>query len=91
MSESKLHKPQRIVLQAPRFGRSKKRLPTAAQLEVDEAVKGIAKGPLSGEPKTQQQLLLASLFNSKRNIVGMLDVGPHENFCRELQKYLGAR
>lgn len=68
-------------------------------------MKGIAKDPLSGEPKTgtlkgvrvvkfkvsQQQLLLASLFNSKRNIVGMLDVGPHENFCRELQKYLGAR
>lgn len=105
MSESKLHKPQRIVLQAPRFGRSKKRLPTAAQLEVDEAVKGIAKDPLSGEPKTgtlkgvrvvkfkvsQQQLLLAYQFNSRRNIVEMLDVGPHENFYRELQKYLGAR
>jgi hypothetical protein len=105
MSESKPHRSQRIVLQAPRFGKAKKRLPAAAQLEVDEAVKRIVKDPLSGEPKTgalqgvrvvkfkvsQLQLLLAYQFDPKRNVVEALDVGPHENFYRELQKYLGTR
>ncbi len=105
MTEPKPRKPQRTVLQAPRFGKSKKRLPAAAQLEVDEAVKGIVKDPLSGEPKTgalkgvrvvkfkvsQLQLLLAYQFDPKRNVMEVLDVGPHENFYRELQKYLGTR
>ncbi len=38
-----------------------------------------------------QQLLLAYHFDPKRNTVEVLDVGPHENFSRELQKYLDAR
>ena len=41
----------RTVVQAPRFGRSKKRLPAAAQRQIDEAVKGLLADPLSGEPK----------------------------------------
>ena len=95
----------RTVVQAPRFGRSKKRLPAAAQLQIDEAVKGVLADPLSGEPKIgalkgvkvikfnvgPQQLLLAYQFDTKRNLVEVLDVGPHENFYRELQKYLDAR
>ena len=95
----------RTVVQAPRFGRSKKRLPNAAQLQIDEAVKGLLADPLSGEPKTgalkgvrvikfkvgPQQLLLAYQFDAKRNVIEVLDVGPHENFYRELQKYLDAR
>lgn len=40
---------------------------------------------------SQQQMLLAYQFDSKRSIVEMLDVGPHETFYRELQKYLGTR
>ena len=97
--------PARAVLQAPRFGRAKKRLPSAAQLAVDDAVKGILADPLSGEPKVgalrgvrvvkfkvgAQQLLLAYQFESKRSMIEVLDVGPHENFYRELQKYLDAR
>ena len=95
----------RTVVQAPRFGRSKKRLPAAAQMQIDEAVKGLLADPLSGEPKTgalkgvrvikfkvgPQQLLLAYQFDAKRNMIEVLDVGPHENFYRELQKYLDAR
>ncbi len=95
----------RTVVQAPRFGRSKRRLPTAAQLQIDEAVKGLLADPLSGEPKTgalkdvrvikfkvgPQQLLLAYQVDAKRSIIEVLDVGPHENFYRELQKYLDAR
>jgi mRNA-degrading endonuclease RelE of RelBE toxin-antitoxin system len=93
------------VLQAPRLGRAKKRLPPKAQLAVDEAVKGVLTDPLSGEPKvgalkgvrvvkfkvSAQQLLLAYQFDVKRNLIGVLDVGPHENFYRELQKSLDAR
>ncbi len=37
------------------------------------------------------QLLLAYQFNSRRHVIELLDVGPHENFYRELQKYLDAR
>ncbi len=97
--------PTRTVVQAPRFGRSKKRLPASAQMQIDEAVKGLLADPLSGEPKVgalrgvrvikfkvgPQQLLLAYQFNTKRNMIEVLDVGPHENFYRELQKYLDAR
>lgn len=100
-----MSKPERTVVLAPRFGRMKKRLPAQAQLAADEAVRGILTGPLSGEPKTgalkgvrvtkfkvgQQQLLLAYQFDSKRNRIAILDVGPHEKFYRELQKYLDAR
>jgi hypothetical protein len=80
-------------------------LPAAAQLAVDEAVKGALAEPLSGEPKVgalkgvrvvkftvgPQQLLLAYQLDTRRNVVEVLDVGPHENFYRELQKYLDAR
>ena len=38
-----------------------------------------------------QQLLLAFQFDAKRNMIEVLDVGPHESFYRELQKYLDAR
>jgi mRNA-degrading endonuclease RelE of RelBE toxin-antitoxin system len=95
----------RTIVQAPRFGRSKKRLPAAAQLQIDEAVKGLLADPLSGEPKIgalkgvrvikfkvgRQQLLLAYQFDAKRKLIEVLDAGPHENFYRELQKYLDAR
>ncbi|MGH7320371.1 MAG: type II toxin-antitoxin system RelE/ParE family toxin [Candidatus Rokuibacteriota bacterium] len=95
----------RDLIQAPRFGRSKRRLPAVAQLAVDEAVRGVMTDPLSGEPKTgalkgvrvvkfkvgRQQVLLAYQFDTKANRVEVLDVGPHENFYRDLQKYLDAR
>ena len=80
--------PERSVTQAPRFARSKRRLPTAVQLAVDEAVRGLLQNPLAGEPKVgalrgvrvvtlkvgAQQLLLAYQF-------AVLDIG----------KYLDAR
>jgi hypothetical protein len=42
----------RTVIQVPRFGRSKSRLPAAAQLQIDEAAGSLLADPLSGEPKT---------------------------------------
>jgi len=100
-----LNQPERAVVQAPRFGKAKRRLPVTAQLEVDEAVKRVIADPLVGEPKVgalkgvrvvkfkvqTQQLLVAYQFDAKRNVIEVLDVGPHENFYRELQKYLDAR
>lgn len=96
---------QRVLIQAPRFARAKRSLPPAAQLAVDDAVRGVLADPLSGEPKTGAlkgvrvakfkvgplQLLLAYQFNARRNVVELLDVGPHENFYRDLQRYLDAR
>ena len=93
------------VIQAPRFAKAKRRLPVKAQLAADEAVKAILATPLSGDPKAgalrgvrvvkfkvgAQQLLLADQFDARRRLVEVLDVGPHENFYRELQKYLDAR
>ena len=97
--------PARQVLQAPRFVKSKRRLPPTAQVKVDDAVKGILRDPLSGEPKIGALkdvrvvkfkvgpllLLLAYQFDEKRDLIEVLDVGPHENFYRDLQKYLDAR
>jgi mRNA-degrading endonuclease RelE of RelBE toxin-antitoxin system len=98
-------KPGRVVLQAPRFGKAKRKLPATAQLEVDEAVKRVVADPLIGEPKVGAlrgvrvvkfkvetlQLLLAYQFDAKKNLIEALDVGPHENFYRELKDYLDAR
>lgn len=98
-------KPDRTPLQAPRFAKSKRKLPAAAQLAVDETVRSLLADPLAGEPKSgalkgvrvvkfkvgAQQLLLAYQFDEKRNVIEILDVGPHENFYRDLQKYLDER
>jgi hypothetical protein len=98
-------KSSRRVVQAPRFGKAKRRLNSAAQLAVDEAVKGIVADPLFGDAKTGAlkgvrvvkfkvgtlQLLLAYQFDSRQNVVEVLDVAPHENFYRGLQKYLDGR
>jgi hypothetical protein len=98
-------KPERSVIQAPRFGRAKRWLPAAAQEEVDNTVRSLMSNPLLGEQKSgalrdvrvvklkvgAQQLLLAYQFSAKTNVIEVLDVGPHENFYRELQKYLNAR
>jgi len=104
-SPSRPAKPQRRVLEAPRFAKSKRRLPPRDQLEIDEQVKQLAADPLVGEPKTgalkgvrvvkfrldAQVVLLAYQFDEKRNVIEVLDVAPHENFYRDLQRYLQAR
>ena len=95
-------KPARQVIQAPRFAKSKRRFPPEAQLSIDEVVRGIVGDPLAGEPKIgtlkgvrvvkfkigPTQLLLAYQLDAKKNVIEVLDVGPHENFYRDLQRYL---
>jgi len=98
-------KPPRSLIQMPRFERTKRRLPPAAQLATDGAIKQVLGDPLSGESKIGALrgmrvvkfkvgpllLLLAYKFDPRRNVVEAWAVGPHENFYRELQKYLDAR
>lgn len=98
-------KPPRQIIQAPRFAKSKRKLPPKAQLVVDDAVREVMDNPLLGEPKVgalrgvrihkfkvgSMQRLRAYQFNEKRNLIEVLDVGPHENFYRDLQRYLDAR
>ena len=99
------NRPERQVLQAPRFAKAKRRLPAQAQLAVDEAVLRVVTDPLAGEAKAGAlkgvrvvkfrvgalDLLLAYQFDAGRDRLDVLDVGPHENFYRDLQKYLGGR
>jgi ParE-like toxin of type II bacterial toxin-antitoxin system len=95
----------RTIEQSTRFGKAKRRMVPKAQLLLDEEVRKIAAAPLSGEPKMgalkgvrvvkfkvgPQQLLLAYEFNERRNVIELLDVGPHENFYKDLTDYLGDR
>ena len=98
-------KPQRSVEQSTRFGKAKRRLPPKSQLAVDAQVKKIVENPLAGAMKKGTlkgvrvlkfklgplQLLLAYEFNERRNVVEPLDVGPHENFYRDLESYMKGR
>lgn len=98
-------KPARAATALPRFLRSKRRLDDPVQEATDAEVKRLIDDPLRGEPKAgalagvrvvkfkvgPQQYLLAYRFTTKANVVEMLDVGVHENFYRDLQRYLEAR
>lgn len=98
-------RPERRVLATPRFLRSKRGLPDIAQKAVDDAVATLMQDPLTGQPKAgalkdvrvvkftveQQHYLLAYQFVSKTNVIEVLDVGPYENFYRDLGRYLESR
>ena len=97
--------PERTVRAVPRFLKSKRRFPEAVQEEIDAQVRSLIENPLHGEPKAGalkgvrvakfkinvRQYLLAYRFLAKPNVIELLDVGPHENFYRDLQQYLEAR
>ena len=105
MAETPKPKAPRTVVQAPRFGKAKGKMHAKAQLAVDEAVKQILAESVVGGAKTGPlkgvyvhkfkvgpvQLLLAYQFDERRNVVELLDVGPHENFYKDLKNYLDAR
>lgn len=98
-------RPDRTVLATPRFLKAKRRLPETSQNEVDAQVRTVLADPLRGEPKSgalrgvrvvkcaveQQHYLLAYRFLSNKNAIEVLNVGPHVNFDRDLQKHLDAR
>ena len=96
-------RPERTVQAVPRFLRSKRGFSDEIQQEIDAQVRAILADPLIGDPKAgplrgvrvfkvgRQQDLLAYRFFPKPNVVEVLDIGPHENFYRDLNKYLDAR
>lgn len=95
----------RRVQQVPRFRKAKRRLPGPIQDAVDEQVRRIMENPLLGESKSgalkgvrvvkfrggDHQYLLAYRFLPRSNVIEVLDVGVHENFYRNLTKYLQDR
>ncbi len=95
----------RSVEQSTRFAKAKRRLPPRGQLTLDEEVKRLVENPLVGEGKVGAlkgvrvlkfklgplQLLMAYTFNERRNVIELLDVGPHENFYRDLESYVKER
>jgi hypothetical protein len=97
--------PPRRATQVPRFRRAKRDLSEDAQKALDSEVQTILVNPLKGEQKagplrdvrvvkftvSQQHYLAAYLFLPKSNVVQFLDVGSHENFYRDLRRYLGNR
>ncbi|MBI4468155.1 MAG: type II toxin-antitoxin system RelE/ParE family toxin [Acidobacteria bacterium] len=93
---------KRSVRAVPRFLKSKRRASEAVQFEVDAQVMLLIENPLLGEMKSgglrdvrvvkfkvrTQQYLLAYRFFSRPNVIELLDLGPHENFYRDLQKHI---
>ena len=95
----------RSVQQVPRFRKAKRRLHPFVQDAVDAQVRKLVKNPLLGEPKVgalkgvrvfkfkkdPHQYLLTYRFFSKSNVLEMLDIGLHENFYRDLERYVEGR
>jgi mRNA-degrading endonuclease RelE of RelBE toxin-antitoxin system len=81
------------------FAKAIKKLHAPQKLELDAALKLIAKDPIIGEAKvgdllgvyvykfrlSQQQVLLAYRIMDKESIK-LLTFGPHENFYRDLKR-----
>jgi len=88
----------------PKFNRSAKKLPTALRAEVERQVDIICANPLSGEQKRSdlrgvfvhkfrlagQLYLIAYLVDERDEAVTLLALGGHENFYRDLKRYLAA-
>jgi len=86
----------------PKFKRIKKRLPSPLRIELDRQVRVICSDPRVGEAKTGdlqgvrvhkfsflgQLYLLAYCVDESEEAVYFLAVGGHENFYRDLKKYL---
>jgi len=97
--------PLRQATQVPRFRRAKRDLSEDAQKALDTEVQAILVNPLKGEQKAgplrdvrvvkftvlHQHYLVAYLFIPRSNVVQFLDVGSHENFYRDLTRYLRDR
>ncbi len=86
----------------PKFNRIKKRLPSPLRLELDAQVKLICENPALGEPKAGdlikvrlhkfthlgQLYLLAYAVDESQAVIYLLAIGGHENFYRDLKRYL---
>jgi len=89
-----------LILQSSRFRKVYKKLNTNQKTDVDKAIIEVSKNPNIGEQKTgdlswlrvykfrmlgQLTLLGYSVDNKGKIILTLVDVGPHENFYRDLK------
>ncbi len=86
----------------PKFNRTAKKLPSALRAAVDKQVDAICANPLAGEEKhsdlrgvfvhkfrlTGQLYLIAYLVDEREEAVTLLALGGHEDFYRDLKRYL---
>lgn len=90
------------LIAAPKFLKLKKKLPDKLQEELDNQITILIDEPETGELKKgdlagvrvlkfkyhSQQILLAYQYDKEGEIIYLLAVGSHENFYRNLKKYL---
>jgi len=88
------------IIQAPIFAKQKKKLPNKQIIDLDNAVKSICNDPTIGEMKVgdlqgiqiykfksnKQQILLA--YEVVNSTLYLYTFGSHENFYRDLKKYI---
>jgi hypothetical protein len=88
------------VIQSKLFERKVRRLTVTQKVQLDEAIRAILKNPLAGEKKKgdlksifvfkfridNTLYLLAYSYSSE--LLGLIMLGPHENYYRDLKKYL---
>ncbi len=88
------------VSQSPLFARQKKNLNKTEIEQLDQEIRFLQRDPKSGEPKKgglaginvhkfkagRKLFLLAYEFDE--NELFLVSLGPHENFYRDLKKYL---
>jgi len=86
----------------PKFNQTAKKLPASLRAEVDKQVDVICANPLAGEHKRSdlrgvfvhkfrlagQLYLMAYLVDEAEEAVTFLALGGHENFYRDLKRYL---
>ncbi len=90
----------KVIIQAPIFAKQKKKLHKTQIIDLDNAVKSICNDPTIGEMKVgdlqgiqvykfksnKQQILLA--YEVINSTLYLYTFGSHENFYRDLKKYM---
>lgn len=90
------------ILQKPTFKKVVKKLYPLSKQELDEAIRAIMQTPTVGVLKLGdlagvrvykfrmqgQQMLLAYLFEERTETLTLLALGSHENFYRDLKKWM---
>jgi mRNA interferase RelE/StbE len=91
------------VIQSRSFEKKVKKLSPVQKVQLDDAVRNILRGPRCGEQKKgdlkdvfiykfqidKSVFLLAYSFDDEK--LELIMLGPHENYYRELKKYLKNR
>lgn len=93
------------VESVPKVNRLKRKLTPNLQRTINAEVDKIAQDPYGGERKTGDlsnvfihkfkhytlQLLIGYTINEKERKITILAIGPHENFYRDLKRYLSTK